>query len=209
MRIAVFGASGRTGRRLVERALAAGHNVTAFVRNRSKLETTHERLRIAEGDITDPERVSEAVKGQDAVLVALGPGCDAPPETLTHGIHHIINAMQEHGVRRVIAISGAGIHVPGDRKRLFDKIASSIVRLVNRRDVLEKEEQYRLFQQSGLDWTLVRPPVLSEGPPTGSYKTDAQRLEGKPKVSRGDLADFMLQELENGRYNQQTVFLGG
>jgi len=194
---------------VVEQALAAGHSVTAFVRDRSKLDTTHQRLRIVEGDIIAPEACAEVIKDQDAVLIALGPRRNTPPETLTRGIRHVIDAMNKHGVRRVIVISGAGINVPGDRKRLFDKLVSRMVRIANRRDVLEKEEQYRLFQQSGLDWTIVRPPVLLEAPPTGSYRTHPHRLEGKPRVSRADLADFMLREIEEGRYVRQTVFIGG
>lgn len=209
MHVAVFGASGRTGRPLVEQALRAGHTVSALVRDPSKLGLSHENLRIVRGDISDPERISEVIQGQDAVLIALGPGPQSPPEMLTQGIRQIVAAMQQKGVRRVVAMSGAGIDVPGDRKRLSDKLISRLVRLLNRRDVLAKEEQYHLFRESDLEWTLVRPPRLAEGPRTGTYHVDAHRLEGRPMLNRADVADFMVREAQEGRYLRQAPFIGG
>ena len=108
-----------------------------------------------------------------------------------------------------MAISGAGISLPGDRKALRDRIFSGLVRLLNRRDVEKKEEQYRLFRETGLDWTLVRPPRLANGPRTGHFRVGAHRLEGRPIVSRADLADFMLRELQEGKHIGQAVFIGG
>lgn len=209
MRIAVFGASGRTGRPLVAQALEEGHAVTALVRDPARLDLAHGRLRLVRGDVADPERVAEVVRGQDAVLVALGPGPQSPPEALTEGIRRIIAAMRENGVQRVVAVSGAGIDVPGDRKRLPDRLISRLVRVLNRRDVLAKEEQHRLFQESGLEWTLVRPPRLADGPRTGTCRADAHRLEGRPVLNRADLAEFMLREAREGRYLRQAPFVGG
>jgi putative NADH-flavin reductase len=209
MRIAVFGASGRTGRPLVEQALAEGDEVTALVRDPAKLGITHERLRLVRGDVSDAARVDEAVQGQDAVLVALGPTPGTAPEALTEGIRHAIASMQRHGVRRIVVVSGAGIDVPGDRKRLPDRLISMLVRLLNRRDVLAKEEQYRLLAGSGLDWTLVRPPRLADGPRTGVHHADTRTLKGSSTLNRADLADFMLREAREGRYIGQAPFIGG
>ena len=209
MNVVVFGATGRTGMEIVKQALAEGHTVTAFVRDPSKLEINDENLRFVQGDITNKNQVSQAIQNQETVVVALGPGPNAPPKTITEGMRYIIEAMQTHGVQRVIAISGAGIDIASDRKRLFDRIVSVLVHLFNREDAREKEQQYLLFKQSDLDWTLVRPPVLTAGTHTGEYQTDVHTLNGKPRLSRADLADFMVREIADRRYTQQPVFIGG
>lgn len=208
MKIAVFGASGRTGRPLVEQALAAGHTVMALVRDPQRVPIVHERLQVVRGDIASAESVKQVVRGSDVVLVALGPGKRSPSEALTEGLRQIIAAMKQSGVRRIVAVSGAGINVPGDRKRLSEKLISVLVRLLNRRDVVAKEEQHRLLQQSGLEWTLARPPRLTEEPGTGSYRASVHRLEGGAMLSRADLARFLLREAEARESVGQAPFVG-
>jgi putative NADH-flavin reductase len=154
LNIVVFGASGRTGLKVVEQALEAGHRVTAYVRNAPKLTgqvVPSERLRIVEGDATDSDKVLNAVKNQEAIIVALGPGPNAPAETTTQGLQQILIAAKTHTVRRVVVVSGAGIHVSSDKKKPFDKIVSVLVRAFNGADVAEKEKQYQMLAQSGLD----------------------------------------------------------
>src|SRR5688572_18093218 len=108
MKIVVFGASGQTGRLLVEQALAAGHEVTALVRDPSKLAVRHERLRVLQGDVQDAGAVAGAVAGQDAVLSALGPAGPAFT-SMTLGARHILAAIEQHGVRRLVTLTGAGV----------------------------------------------------------------------------------------------------
>ena len=109
MKIAVFGASGRTGRPVVTQALAAGHTVVAFVRDPAKLGITHERLEIVQGDVTDAAKVETAVVGADVVVSTLGHSPNSPKDILTVAMRHILAAMQKHGVRRIISASGAGV----------------------------------------------------------------------------------------------------
>ena len=108
MRLVVFGASGRTGRPLVRQALEAGHEVAAFVRDRSKLEIGHERLTVVEGDVKDYTRVREAISGVDAVLSALGHTKSSAKDVQTVGTENIVAAMKESGVQRLVSLTGGG-----------------------------------------------------------------------------------------------------
>ena len=108
MNLIIFGSTGRTGRRLVEQALAQGHTVTAFARTPDKLQIRHDHLRIAQGDIQDVAAVEQAVAGQEAVLVALGRNRGEPVPSLAQGTHNILQAMQKHGIKRILCVSAAG-----------------------------------------------------------------------------------------------------
>jgi putative NADH-flavin reductase len=108
MKVVIFGATGRTGKHLIEQALAQGHFVTAFARSPSKLSMSHEQLRVVQGDVLDAASVEKAVEGQEAVLCALGLNFGAPTTTLVKGTQHIIQAMKKHGVERILCVLTAG-----------------------------------------------------------------------------------------------------
>ena len=114
MHLTVFGATGRTGRPLVAQALAAGHHVTALVRTPAKLDLAHPNLTVVQGDVTDAEAVARVVDGADAVLSALGPVKGGPASMLTQATRNVIAAMRQHGVQRVVIVSGAGVPDPLD-----------------------------------------------------------------------------------------------
>src|SRR3712207_4969917 len=137
MKIAIFGATGKVGRHLVDQALEGGDEVTAFVRDTSKLTTQwHERLKVVEGDVLDPKAVERAVLGTDAVLSALGHTKTFSKDVLTEGTRNIVAAMKEHGVRRLVCLTGAGVRDPKDEPKLVDKVIGSLLKLLQR-DLLE------------------------------------------------------------------------
>ena len=121
MKIAVFGATGQTGKHLVEQALAAGHEVVAFARTPSKLQANHERLSIVTGDAQDLASVERAVAGVDAAVSALGPTANAPDYQVARGMGNILVAMKNKGVRRLVVAAGAGVEDPQDRPTLVNK----------------------------------------------------------------------------------------
>ena len=114
MKLTIFGATGRTGRLLVEQALAAGHDVTAFVRDASAVKWDEPNLRVLEGELEDTARIAEAVAGAEAVISVLGPSQNKPDYAISRGTGRIIAAMKEHGVRRLIVSAGAGVSVHCD-----------------------------------------------------------------------------------------------
>lgn len=200
MKVVIFGASGRTGRQLVGQALERGHEVTAFVRDEAGVPMRDERLRLVAGDVTDPKGVDEAVAGQDAVLIALGHTKSSTRDVQEVGTANIVAAMKKRGVRRVVSVTGAGVRDPKDEPKLLDRVIVAVLKLVQR-DVLEDAERHaEVLQESGLEWVIVRGPVLSDGPRTGEYRVGYVGKNSGSKVSRADVADFMLEQLTTDAY---------
>ena len=200
MKIVIFGASGRTGQHLISQALEQDHDVTAFARTPGKIQMSHERLRIIQGNIHDLDAVEQAVQGQDAVLCALGVNKDEPVTALADGTRNIIQAMKRHGVRRILNVSAAGFS--GERadfligKLLFWFFDRYLTKLF-----ASMKKQHEVIVESGLDWMAVRPFLLDEGPRKGGYRIT---LEGIPnrgyRINTGDVAEFMLKNLESDTY---------
>ena len=206
MKILVFGASGGTGRELVKQGLAQGHEVTAFVRDPAKIDDVHHaNLSVLSGDVLEPADVGNAVAGQEAVLVAIGAG---PKRTTIRdeGTRTIVKAMQEAGVKRLVCMSSLGV---GDsRKNLPFFTKHIVVGIFLRHPFADHERQEAVVRASSLDWTLVRPPHLKEGPHTGNYQhgfavtTTYKDIEGW--ISRSDVADFMLKQIADDTYVHGT-----
>ena len=201
MKILIIGATGGTGKQLVQQALERGHSVSVLIRNPAKLKINHTDLQVFKGNILSPESVSKACQGQDAVISALGHKRFVIPSTiLSRGTQNIVRAMQENDVRRFICITALGI---GDsRYRLglyYTLFVHPFILFFYFRD---KEKQERLIQGSDLDYTLVRPGQLTNGRRKERYK------HGKglghymltKMISRADVAHFILDELEQRRY---------
>lgn len=200
MRVAVFGATGRTGRLLVEQALEGGHGVTAFVREASRLEVKHERLSVVEGDVRDGARVEEAVSGADAVLAALGHVKGSPGDVQTEGTRRIVEAMRGCGVRRLVSLTGAGVRDEEDRPKLVDRAIVALMERVQPAVLEDGRRHVEVIRQSGLDWTVVRGPRLTDGPRTGNYRVGYVGCESGTKVSRADVAEFMLARSRDQDY---------
>ena len=167
MKLLVFGATGATGHRLVELALARGHEVMAFVRNPGTLAVGHTNLEVFRGDVTDFASVAKAVRGREAVLCAIGAG--ARRSTLrTEGTRNIVCAMEEAGVRRLISQSSLGVGDSRDILPFHYKYA--IVPILLRHAFADHEGQEALIRRSRLDWTIVRPGNLTDGDRTGEYR---------------------------------------
>ena len=195
MRVAIFGASGRTGRPLLEQALAAGHEVRALVRDPSKLHVGHERLVVIRGDVLDAATVEETVAGTEAVLSALGQTKLSPKDVQTRGTENIVAAMEKHGVRRLVSLTGAGVRDERDEPKLVDRVITFLLRRLQP-DVLEDGVRHaEVIKGSGLEWVIVRGPRLTEGPKKGEYRVGMVGKNSGTRISRADLAEFMLGQL--------------
>jgi len=204
MKLLVFGSTGGTGHELVKHALEQGHEVTAFARTPAKLgDLTHPSLRVVRGDVLDPAAVEKAVPGHDAVLCAIGAGAER--STLREdGTRNIVQGMEKAGVQRLICQSSMGV---GDsRANLGFLTKYVIVPVFLRHAFADHERQEAVVKESGLDWTIVRPPHLKDGPHTGTYRhgfpTTDTGIQGK--ISRADVADFILKQLADTTYLHQT-----
>jgi putative NADH-flavin reductase len=205
MKITIFGATGKVGRHLVDQALERGDRVTAFVRDPSKLTTQrHERLKVVQGNVQNPKDVEQAVAGTDTVLSALGQTKTSSKDVLTEGIKNIVAAMNKHGVRRLVSLTGAGVRDPKDQPKLVDRVIGSLLNLLQR-DLLEDAVgAARVIQESDLDWVIVRAPVLNEAEKKGEYRVGYVGKESGTRLSRADLAGFMLEQTTEDTYLHQA-----
>lgn len=202
MNIIIFGATGSVGRHMVSQASAAGHKVTAFGRTAGKLAKDHPNLRTVAGDVLDPEAVAAAVKGHDAVVCAIGAGRNGVVRA--RGTANIIEGMRRHGVRRLICQSTLGAGDSVVHLNFFWKYI--MFGLLLRPAFADHAEQERLVMASGLDWTIVRPAAFTDGPATGAYKHGFSASEKRLtlKISRADVAAFMLAQLADDTYLRKT-----
>jgi putative NADH-flavin reductase len=206
MRVLIVGPTGRIGSQAVERALAADHEVVVLVRDPARIEPGG-RLSVVVGDVRDAARVREAAAGVDAVIAAVGPRSNTPDEeeALAHGMGNLVSAMESVGARRLVALSGAGVDVPGDRKPAVDRIVSRLVRRFARHVVGAKQGEYEIFSASGIDWTALRPPLVTDGDPRG-YRLDVQ-LQPGARVTRADVAQALIDQLPDTSFVRAAPFV--
>ncbi|WUH89072.1 NAD(P)H-binding protein [Streptomyces sp. NBC_00433] len=209
MRIAVFGSTGATGRQVVAQALAAGHEVTAFLRDPAKAPPAREGLRIEVGQVTsDQAAVTAAVAGADAVVSALGTERSGrglrSPTLMAEATPRIVRAMEEAEVGRLVWLSALGV---GDTMEQVPALPRLTYRAL-RRVYADKAAGEQVLRRSPLDWTLVYPVLLTNRARTGRYR-HGERLElrGMPTVSRADVAEFILGRVTSGDYLRKIAVI--
>jgi putative NADH-flavin reductase len=208
MKLTIFGATGKTGTELVKKALQQGHQVTAFVRDPAKITIQNANLRLVKGDVRDAVQVASAVQGSDAVVSALGPTGNKD-EVIGVAADNLISAMKKHQVRRLVTITGAGVGDPNDQPKLINHIISFLLKTT----ALKVYEQSLLHAQkvraSQLDWTIVRVPMLTDDPGTGSLRVGHVGVGTGSKLPRQDLASFILEEVCENRHIGKAPMISG
>lgn len=205
LRVAVFGATGKIGQHVVEQLLAAGHSVTAYVRNAGKLTIGHPDLSVVEGELDQPAGIGRAVDGADAVISALGPtlrrGATGTP--VANGTRNIVEAMKATGVRRYIGLATPAVADSRDRPTLQAKLFRLMPRLAFPNALVEIDGMTRAVTSSDLDWTIARIISPNDRPATGTIRSG---FLGRDKVgsamSRADIAAFLVGQLTDDRYRR-------
>lgn len=205
--VAVFGATGRTGRRIVELAVERGNRVSALVRSASRLGDLASRVEVVEGDVLDAAAVDRAVQGADAVLSALGHVKGSPHDLETAAIEKIIASMRKNDVRRLIVLSSSVVGDPADKPTTGQSLASWLVRTFRGEVYKDSLEKARVVQGSDLDWTIVRASILTDGPSTANSRVGLMNAGTGVRVSRGDVAEFMLRCALEGRYVRERPYI--
>ena len=206
MRVLILGSTGRIGTRVLNGALAHGHEVVVLVRDPGRVEPGN-RLSVVVGDVRDELAVRAALRDVDAVVAALGPRSNTPAEEegLALGMHNLVAAMAGGRVPRLVALSGAGVDVPGDRKPVFDRIMSGVVRRFARHIVGAKQREFEIFAASELDWTALRPPLVTDGSRRG-YRLDLA-LQPGARVTRADVAQALVDQLVDRAFIRAAPFV--
>ena len=205
MNILIIGSTGGTGRQLVLQALDRGHTVTAFTRKISRIKMSHERLKIAEGNVLNVDSLTKAVQNQDAIVCALGhKRWFYPTKILSEGTKNIIRAMEQNNVKRFICETSLGLGDSTGRMGIY--YTFFVIPFILPFYFWDKRKQETIIKSSKLDWTIIRPGALNNRKARGKY------LSGEKignwfytvGVSRADVADFMLKQLDDEKYIHST-----
>ena len=205
MDLIVFGATGMVGKQIVQQALYKGHRVKAFGRNVYTTDFLHtEQLQFVQGALFDELEVYHSILGTDAVLSALGGTFDGTDRTRSLGMQNIIKQMKKASVKRIIGLGGIGVLNSDENTLLIDRDDYP-------REYIpvgkEHQKAYELLRDSGLDWTFVCPPNIINAGPTGEYHmaADYPPIPDRGRINVGDLAMFMINELDKHEYQNHRV----
>lgn len=210
MKVAIFGASGATGKLLTERCLAAAYEVTVLARTPANF-AYRDRVRVIEGDAFDPAAVAATIQGADAVLSALGARSLKREDVLERAVPLIVRAMEQQGISRIVVLGSAGaLDTAMDKQPKWQKwlVEHVVYKTLLKWPVVSQRAQYKALSASTLDWTMPMPPMLTNGAERGSYRVDEAALPpGAVRISRADVADFMMRQLTSEQWSRKAVYI--
>ncbi|GAB4039651.1 NAD(P)-dependent oxidoreductase [Spirosoma jeollabukense] len=200
MKLIVFGATGGTGKQVVEQALQGGHQVTAVVRSPTAFPLHHPHLTIFQGDVLQPAGFESAFQGAEALVSCLGTHKWKPTTGYSQGITNIIQAMNAAGVTRLVCLSSVGIEVPPRSSSLIKLVTNYILQPLLRHLYADMLQMEAVLRKSALKWTVIRPPQLTDKNFTGHYRTTINEpIKSPSKISRADLAQYIITHLTDER----------
>lgn len=200
--LAVLGGTGRTGRLLIDQALVRGYPLRVLARDPARLHRRDDALFALRGDARSREDVARLLSGADVVLSTLGPVRGESSGVMETAARTLVDVMTELGLTRRITLTGAGVRQPGDRPKLADRLIRRALATLQADVLRDSEAHVRTVTASPLDWTVVRAPMLRDGP----ARPVRAGMVGDigPQISRASVADFMLREVEAGRWIRQA-----
>ena len=205
--IALFGGTGRTGTHVLEQALAAGHAVRMLARRPDAVAAASDHLVVVGGDVLDAAAVAETLTGADVVVSVFGQVKGSPPTLQTDGTRNIVAAMKDLGLSRIITLSGGGLpSQEHDRPKTADKIIRFLLQRISPQVLADAEGHLDVLRESRLDWTVVRGPRLTDATPTGTYRVGWVGVNASTQIARGDLARFILTQIDDREFVHQLPF---
>ena len=206
--IALFGATGKTGREFLNLALDQGYQVTALVRDPSKLSIVDDRLQVLQGDVLSYEDVASVVSTSDVVVSLFGQVKGSPKDLQTKGTAQIIKAMKANSIDKIISLSGGGLPFPEhDQPKFADKAIRFIMKLVVPHILNDAIAHAKVLEESGLKWLIVRAPRLTLEPKKNRYRVGWVGVNASTKIGRADLVPFILKQVESEKYLSQMPFV--
>jgi putative NADH-flavin reductase len=206
--IALFGATGQTGKLFLESALEKGYSIKALVRSPEKVKLKHSRLQLIPGDVLHSRDVERTVQDCDIVVSLFGQVKGSPEWLQTNGTKKIVEAMKKAGVEKIISLSGGGLPFPEkDKPKFADKIIRGLMKLAVPKILNDAIAHHKVLSESGLTWIIVRGPRLTNQRKKGQYREGWVGVNASTKISRADLADFILKQVEDEQYHFQMPFI--
>lgn len=205
MRVFLIGATGKTGGQALEILLEQGHTVTALCRDPGALAARHERLTVVKGDARDAESLERGAQGQEAVLVAFGPRSTKKDDLQEALMRNLVPALEKHGVRRVVNLSALGA---GDSYRYSPLVWKIIMRTFLKSVFVDKDRGEAILLASQLDYVNVRPGQLLDSPARGGVKASLDGAGLGQKMTRADLARFMVEQLSSDTWVRKSPLIG-
>lgn len=204
--ILVIGANGGIGSQAVEIALKQGHRVTAILRNPANLGITDPNLIVAKGDIMKPETLEKHLENKDAVISAIGKSSMKDTRLYSRGNENLLLAMKKAGTTRVFFISASGLDVNPSHNFFIRLITKYVLQKILKNMYADLERMEKIIKESDRNWTIMRPPQLTNAPLTGRYRFAINGfLKNGLKISRADLAYFMIDNIANTAIYKTTV----
>jgi len=212
MKIALFGGSGRIGQHFLKQALDSGHEVIALVRNPEKINANHPNLTIIKGDILNQKDVEKTIKDSEISVSLFGHSFgnlkSSAKGLQTAGTENIISAMQTYGLKRIISLSGGALPFPAkDKPKFADKLAKFIMKLAVPKVLNDAESHLDVLQKSGLEWIIIRGARFIDIEKTGNYRIGWVGVNSGMQIGRADLAEFVINQLDDDTFNYQMPFI--
>ncbi|TAE22379.1 MAG: NAD-dependent epimerase/dehydratase family protein [Candidatus Kapaibacterium sp.] len=207
--IALFGITGRTGKPLQTLLLAKGYSIKALARTPKNVGLAHPALTLVQGNILNANDVEQTITGADAVISVIGQvrGDSQTTQVQTLGTQNILAAMEKHGVKRLLSLTGGAVPYHKDQPKLPDKAIRCIMNLIVKETLADAIAHAELIQKSNTDWTVIRGPRLLEKPPEGAYRVGWVGVNASTAITYGDLAQFIMDEFEQGQYLHSMPFV--
>ncbi|AUD25958.1 SDR family oxidoreductase [Bacillus cereus group sp. BC251] len=204
-KIAILGANGKAGKILVNEALEKGYQVKILTRNSTNTEKINKNIETIIGDARNFSTIQDLLQGCSAVINAVGQPKNESYifSTVTK---HILEAMKESKIKRYILISGGSLNVTGDQKRIVNKIGATLFKLFLPKMMQDKYKELQIIQNSEVDWTIVRLPFVIEGNGIGNIKESLVDMPGI-KIQNGDIAPFIIKQINSDRYVRKCPFI--
>jgi len=202
MRIALFGATGKTGKVLLKKLLIKEYEVKALVRNPSKLENYYSKVSIIKGDILDPSSVDNTIKECDVIICVVGHVKGTPNNMQLDGMKNIITSMSKNNIKKLITLTGAGVFTKGDNPSFFDKIMQLLLKIISFSRFKDGANMVNEIKETNLDWIVIRAPFITNEKAKNKFSIYNNLESNKPatRISREDLVDFILENITSKEY---------
>ena len=208
IKIALFGASGQTGQQFLIQALAKGYSIKALVRNLDSIPQKSNQLTLVQGDVLNISDVERTLEGCDMVISLFGHVKNSPEWLQSDGTENIIKAMKKYRIYKIVSLSGGGLPFPEkDQPKFMDKMIRTIMKVAVPKVLNDAIKHAEILKNSGLKWIIVRGPRLTNERKIGNYRVGWVGVNASSKISRADLADFLITQIKDDKFAFQMPFV--